>query len=110
MPCFLPLAGNWGQWSNYTACTADCGGGLMNRTRICNDPEPLNNGLFCPGNDTEVVECNTLECPIGKFVFFKLLEQVKRTAVSLLALAHLHFFVMFQMATGASGQISQLAL
>jgi len=52
-PC--EVHGSWGEWS---ACSAECGGGQ--RTRACDNPAPDNGGNNCDGAAEE--ECNTQEC------------------------------------------------
>jgi len=34
----LPIDGRWGSWSNWTACSRSCGGGVQKTTRECNKP------------------------------------------------------------------------
>ncbi|KNC76003.1 hypothetical protein SARC_11485 [Sphaeroforma arctica JP610] len=48
-----------GLWSEWSGCTATCGGGI--RQRLCDNPPPTGDES-CSGNDTE--ECNVNECPI----------------------------------------------
>jgi len=59
-PC--PVNCSWNQWSNWTACTVDCGTGLTNRSRTKNDEKF--GGLPCEGNATMSDVCNTQPCPI----------------------------------------------
>jgi hypothetical protein len=60
---FLYTDGNWGQWSNYSACSTSCGIGLQIRSRECNNPAPANGGLQCPGDFGDVMFCNVTSCP-----------------------------------------------
>jgi hypothetical protein len=63
--------GNWGSWSSFDSCTQTCGGGRQKRTRICNNPEPLNGGENCPGRSTESQRCNIKQCSgIFKILIF----------------------------------------
>ena len=39
-----------------------CGGGVMLRTRACDDPKLSNGGNDCVGIPTEVKECNMHIC------------------------------------------------
>ena len=57
------MDGSWGQWSNFGECSVSCGGGSMNRTRICDSPLPMHGGLSCSGNESEIAICNTQHCP-----------------------------------------------
>ena len=61
-------------WSAYTVCTKNCGGGAQSRTRLCNNPQPSNGGLFCAlsdgsgnrgGTDFNQRACNSQAC-VGK--------------------------------------------
>lgn len=54
--------GGWSDWQNGT-CSATCGGGVMNRTRQCDNPAPVGDGQDCDGESEETVECNTDDCP-----------------------------------------------
>jgi uncharacterized protein YegL len=51
-----PINGGWSEWS---ACSAVCGGGTQNRT--CTNPAPANGGMPCVGEVTQ--SCNTQLCP-----------------------------------------------
>jgi len=59
-----PVNGNWGAWSNFGACSEDCGTGSRSRSRVCDDPEPAFGGTSCPGLATEQEPCNTQPCPV----------------------------------------------
>ncbi|KAL4216388.1 Thrombospondin-2 [Mactra antiquata] len=61
-PC--PVHGNWGQWSNWGACSTTCGNGIQNRDRTCNDPTPINAGMYCPGHNTDAKICNVRPCAV----------------------------------------------
>uniref|UniRef100_A0A3Q3AAE4 SCO-spondin n=1 Tax=Kryptolebias marmoratus TaxID=37003 RepID=A0A3Q3AAE4_KRYMA len=56
--------GGWSQWSNWTACTKSCGGGVQSRRRHCDNPIPEGEGNYCEGLGTEVITCNTDHCPV----------------------------------------------
>lgn len=60
--------GGWGHWSPYGACSVDCGGGLRNRTRCCDNPWPMNGGKDClPSGNIMHIEydiCNIDTCAI----------------------------------------------
>ena len=47
-----------GGWSNWSACSAPCGGGTQ--TRTCTNPAPVNGGAACSGASSQA--CNTQAC------------------------------------------------
>ncbi|XP_043923760.1 thrombospondin-2 isoform X2 [Protopterus annectens] len=59
-----PIDGQWGPWSPWSTCSDTCGGGLRERSRICNSPEPQFGGKPCLGDATVNERCNTQSCPI----------------------------------------------
>ncbi|KAI6650257.1 Thrombospondin-2-like [Oopsacas minuta] len=64
--CFLifcPIDGGWSDWTGWGDCSDDCGGGIRQRTRECNNPIPQHRGRRCPGRSTRVSECNAHLCP-----------------------------------------------
>lgn len=50
-----------GGWSNWGACSAECGGGTQ--TRTCTNPAPANDGDDCAGDSSQ--SCNTEACLVG---------------------------------------------
>ncbi|ESO90271.1 hypothetical protein LOTGIDRAFT_66885, partial [Lottia gigantea] len=50
--------GNWGEWSDFSDCSTTCDGGTQNRTRLCDNPEPSNDGATCPPPGSETSSCN----------------------------------------------------
>ncbi|VDI00055.1 Hypothetical predicted protein, partial [Mytilus galloprovincialis] len=62
-PC--PIEGNWSGWSKWKECSATCGGGIKTRNRTCSNPEPQFGGNNCTGNDTIIVNCADIPCPIN---------------------------------------------
>ncbi|KAJ7322393.1 hypothetical protein JRQ81_018680, partial [Phrynocephalus forsythii] len=65
-PCHLQPCerdGGWGSWSQWTACTVRCGGGLRSRTRACDSPAPQGAGDYCEGPPTQVEACGLDPCP-----------------------------------------------
>jgi len=52
-PC--PINGGWSDWG---ACSTDCGGGTQ--TRTCTNPAPANGGADCVGDSSRT--CNTQAC------------------------------------------------
>lgn len=58
----LPVDCVWGQWSPWSACSADCDGGERTRQRMLQTP-PRNGGEWCDeGSVREVEGCSTLPC------------------------------------------------
>jgi hypothetical protein len=53
-----PINGGWTEWST---CSATCGGGTQ--TRTCTNPAPANGGLDCVGETSQ--SCNTQSCGGG---------------------------------------------
>ena len=69
MPCdtgvFCPVNGNWGSWTSFTPCNKKCGIGIIQRSRLCNNPAPMYNGKPCMGLAIEEQICDTgINCPI----------------------------------------------
>ena len=62
----IAVDGGWGHWSPYGPCSVDCGGGLRNRTRCCDNPWPMNGGKDClPTGNIMHIEydiCNIDSC------------------------------------------------
>lgn len=65
--CLLHILvnGQWGPWSPWSACTVTCGGGIRERSRLCNSPEPQYGGKPCVGDTKQHDMCNKKDCPIG---------------------------------------------
>uniref|UniRef100_A0A2K6KTD3 Thrombospondin-2 n=1 Tax=Rhinopithecus bieti TaxID=61621 RepID=A0A2K6KTD3_RHIBE len=61
-PC--PIDGRWSPWSPWSACTVTCAGGIRERTRVCNSPEPQYGGKACVGDVQERQMCNKRSCPV----------------------------------------------
>uniref|UniRef100_G1U1Q1 Thrombospondin-2 n=1 Tax=Oryctolagus cuniculus TaxID=9986 RepID=G1U1Q1_RABIT len=57
--------GRWSPWSPWSACTVTCAGGIRERTRVCNSPEPQHGGKACVGDVKERQMCNRRSCPVG---------------------------------------------
>lgn len=57
-PC--PVNCEQSNWSNWSSCTADCGGGIQSRSRTVLT-RPHNGGTFCDV-PSELEECNTGSC------------------------------------------------
>ena len=60
---WILVDGNWGAWTEFGDCSAECGDGTQSRTRTCSDPEPQFDGKSCEGDDTEIQDCKLKECP-----------------------------------------------
>ena len=58
MICLIAVDGGWSEWSRFSGCSETCKGGVKTRTRLCNNPSPLNGGSPCPGEHFETLECN----------------------------------------------------
>ena len=54
----------WQPWSEFSACSKDCGSGVHTKTRICKVYEK---GQRCAGHEEETKTCKGQKCPIGKF-------------------------------------------
>lgn len=63
-PC--PIDGNYTEWSEWSECSASCGGGLQIRTRNCTNPTPQYGGRDCEGLGLamETRSCGSEKCPI----------------------------------------------
>lgn len=66
-PCPAPkiqaIDGGWGPYGQWSECSHPCGGGYRVRRRQCNDPEPQNEGMDCPGCPIDHEQCNNQACP-----------------------------------------------
>lgn len=60
---YFVVDGLWADWTNWTMCSADCGGGAKNRERTCSAPEPAHGGMACDGPVADTADCNTTPCP-----------------------------------------------
>ena len=52
----------WGEYGEWSTCSATCGIGTKTRTRPENIPAS-HGGAPCPGSATETGQCNPGECP-----------------------------------------------
>jgi hypothetical protein len=53
---YTSVDGGWSEWSEGR-CDLDCGGERI-RTRKCNNPVPVGNGLDCKGEKKEILDCS----------------------------------------------------
>ncbi|XP_021375993.1 coadhesin-like [Mizuhopecten yessoensis] len=58
-----PINGSWSSWQPWSDCSTTCGGGIKNRTRVCDNPAPEHRGLDCDGHDFESSSCSKVTCP-----------------------------------------------
>ncbi|XP_033633834.1 A disintegrin and metalloproteinase with thrombospondin motifs 12-like [Asterias rubens] len=60
-----PIHGDWGPWSEWSACSFSCGGGVAIKERHCDNPRPTNGGRYCVGVRKKYAICNRQDCPEG---------------------------------------------
>lgn len=60
-PC--PVDCQWGQWTDFDACTTTCGGGKAKRSRVL-WVAPAHGGLECEGSTEDEEVCNDHLCPV----------------------------------------------
>lgn len=60
-----PINGNYSDWGQWTACSATCGQGTRERTRLCDNPAPAQGGSQCQGPSRELVGCTEIPCPVN---------------------------------------------
>jgi len=60
------VPGGWSDWSEWTKCNRECGGGVQQSQRQCDNPVPKNGGRYCFGESLRHQICNTKECPISE--------------------------------------------
>ena len=88
--CFIAVNGSFSMWTYWSSCTEECGTGVRNRSRDCDNPAPQFGGLDCVGGKSEEELCNTHNCP--SIYFCLSLFSLCYT----LAHAKLHFQNLFQ--------------
>ncbi|XP_050407905.1 coadhesin [Patella vulgata] len=54
--------GNWGAWSEFSACCPVCGVVEQTRSRVCDNPAPGPGGADCPGDSEETRTCDSNDC------------------------------------------------
>lgn len=65
LPSAPAVDGRWSPWSPWSACSVTCAGGIRERTRVCNSPEPQHGGQACVGDVRQQHMCNRRSCPVG---------------------------------------------
>ncbi|NXX04373.1 ATS7 metalloproteinase, partial [Larus smithsonianus] len=60
------IAGGWGSWSSWAACSRSCGAGVQSAERQCNTPTPKYGGRYCLGERKRFRICNVRPCPPDK--------------------------------------------
>ncbi|NXW30014.1 ATS7 metalloproteinase, partial [Phaetusa simplex] len=60
------IAGGWGSWSSWAACSRSCGAGVQSAERQCNTPTPKYGGRYCLGERKRFRICNIRPCPPDK--------------------------------------------
>ncbi|KAL9961560.1 hypothetical protein ACROYT_G030520 [Oculina patagonica] len=63
--CPAKVDGNWGRWSDWTVCDAQCDDGKRTRFRKCDKPEPKHGGKYCAGDSKEEGVCTVRRCKLG---------------------------------------------
>ncbi|WAR29734.1 HMCN1-like protein, partial [Mya arenaria] len=58
-----PVDGKWGEWKEWTTCSASCDQGTRSRSRDCDDPAPKYGGKQCVGSGSDEGMCQIKECP-----------------------------------------------
>mmetsp|Transcript_126555 Transcript_126555/g.300570 ORF Transcript_126555/g.300570 Transcript_126555/m.300570 type:complete len:1475 (-) Transcript_126555:127-4551(-) len=53
----------WSEWTKWTACSKNCGGGKIKRFRDVSVPRK-NGGEACEGSSEQEADCNMMECPV----------------------------------------------
>lgn len=66
--CVEPRDGGWSAWSNWSECSATCGGGTQVATRTCDNPKPECSGKQCVGSNTKTQTCNIQPCETCEYI------------------------------------------
>ncbi|XP_070769326.1 A disintegrin and metalloproteinase with thrombospondin motifs 7 [Enoplosus armatus] len=57
------INGGWASWSEWSACSRTCGGGVLSAHRDCSNPVPKYRGKYCLGERRKYKICNAAPCP-----------------------------------------------
>ncbi|XP_031562905.1 uncharacterized protein LOC116298543 [Actinia tenebrosa] len=62
----VDVDGGYSKWSDWTACSKTCGGGVKGRERTCTNPAPEGKGKDCSqlGPAEETASCAEKACPV----------------------------------------------
>ena len=60
----MPVDGGFSEWTS-SVCSKSCGGGVLTKTRVCNNPAPRNSGMPCIGPSKISESCNAHACKTG---------------------------------------------
>ncbi|XP_053391261.1 uncharacterized protein LOC128554068, partial [Mercenaria mercenaria] len=60
----IAVNGGWTEWSGWSECSATCGQGIRQRSRVCNNPSPSEYGDNCLGPISEFKVCVMDECQV----------------------------------------------
>ncbi|XP_072048167.1 A disintegrin and metalloproteinase with thrombospondin motifs adt-1-like [Amphiura filiformis] len=62
--CPVIIPPQWNNWGPWDYCSVTCGGGIRERTRDCNDPDPFDfTQCQGPASERDPTLCNRDECP-----------------------------------------------
>ncbi|XP_055516059.1 hemicentin-1-like [Leucoraja erinacea] len=60
----VQVHGGFSAWVEWGPCSATCGGGVVERIRLCNNPLPAHGGRACHGADVESRHCDSTPCQV----------------------------------------------
>lgn len=59
---------SWGDWTEWTRCSRECGGGRQSRMRDCLFEKRAQ--INCSGDRVQIQDCNTHNCP-GEYIMLR---------------------------------------